>query len=93
MWFNVGIDVTYNEEKDKNFISLVESQRLKDREASEQRSLVRTNERLKRLGLEPIKDLDDVPDVISELDPYIEEAALITQDLIQYGRLAKNNIN
>jgi carboxyl-terminal processing protease len=81
----------YNEEKDKNFISLVESQRLKDREASEQRLLVRTNERLKRLGLEPIKDLDDVPDVISELDPYLEEAALITQDLIQYGRLAKNN--
>ena len=82
----------YNEEKDKNFISLVESQRLKDREESEQRSLVRTNERLKRLGLEPVKDLDDVPDVISELDPYLEEAALITQDLIQYGRLAKNNI-
>ncbi|ALO42289.1 carboxy terminal-processing peptidase [Pseudoalteromonas phenolica] len=82
----------YNEEKDKNFISLVESQRLKDREESEQRSLARTNERLKRLGLEPIKDLDDVPDVISELDPYLEEAALITQDLIRYGRLAKNNI-
>ena len=82
----------YNEEKDKNFISLVESQRLKDREESEHRSLVRTNERLKRLGLEPVKDLDDVPDVISELDPYLEEAALITQDLIQYGRLAKNNI-
>ncbi|TMP79076.1 carboxy terminal-processing peptidase [Pseudoalteromonas phenolica] len=84
--------VRYNEEKDKNFISLVESQRLKDREESEHRSLVRTNERLKRLGLEPVKDLDDVPDVISELDPYLEEAALITQDLIQYGRLAKNNI-
>ena len=82
----------YNEEKDKNFISLVESQRLKDREASEQRSLVRTNERLKRLGLKSVEDLDDVPDVISELDPYLEEAALITQDLIQYGRLAKNNI-
>lgn len=82
----------YNEEKDKNFISLVESQRLKDREQSEQRSLARTNERLKRLGLETVKDLDDVPDVISELDPYLEEAALITQDLIRYGRLAKNNI-
>jgi carboxyl-terminal processing protease len=82
----------YNEEKDKNFISLVESQRLKDREESEQRSLARTNERLKRLGLEAVKDLDDVPDVISELDPYLEEAALITQDLIRYGRLAKNNL-
>ncbi|WP_404394817.1 carboxy terminal-processing peptidase [Pseudoalteromonas phenolica] len=82
----------YNSEKDKNFISLVESQRLKDREESEQRSLARTNERLKRLGLEAVKDLDDVPEIISELDPYLEEAALITQDLIQYGRLAKNNL-
>jgi carboxyl-terminal processing protease len=82
----------YNSEKDKNFISLVESQRLKDREESEQRSLARTNERLKRLGLEAVKDLDDVPEIISELDPYLEEAALITQDLIQYGRLAKNSL-
>jgi carboxyl-terminal processing protease len=82
----------YNSEKDKNFISLVESQRLKDREESEQRSLARTNERLKRLGLEAVKDLDDVPEIISELDPYLEEAALITQYLIQYGRLAKNSL-
>jgi carboxyl-terminal processing protease len=82
----------YNAEKDKNYISLLESERLKEREESEKRSLVRTNERLKRLGLEPVKDLDNVPEIISELDPYLEEAALITQDLIQYGRLAKNNL-
>lgn len=82
----------YNAEKDKNYISLLESERLKEREESEKRSLARTNERLKRLGLEPVKDLDNVPEIISELDPYLEEAALITQDLIQYGRLAKNNL-
>ena len=82
----------YKRDKDKNFISLVESERLKDREESEQRSLTRTNKRLQRLGLESIKDLDDVPDIISELDPYLEEAALITQDLIQFGRIAKNQI-
>lgn len=82
----------YKAQKDDKKISLMESERLKEREESEQRALARTNARLKRLGLEAIKDLDDVPDVISELDPYLEEAALITQDLISFGRLAKNDL-
>jgi carboxyl-terminal processing protease len=82
----------YKAQKDDKKISLMESERLKERDESEQRSLARTNARLKRLGLEEIKDLDDVPDIISELDPYLEEAALITQDLISFGRIAKNDI-
>ncbi|MCG7535085.1 carboxy terminal-processing peptidase [Pseudoalteromonas sp. OOF1S-7] len=81
----------YKAQKDDNAISLVEAERTKEREERDERALKRTNERLKRLGQEPVKDLDDVPDIIAELDPYLEEAALITQDLINYGRLAKNN--
>ncbi|MCF2909172.1 carboxy terminal-processing peptidase [Pseudoalteromonas sp. DL2-H2.2] len=81
----------YKEQKDDIAISLVEAERTKEREERDERALKRTNERLKRLGQEPVKDLDDVPDIIAELDPYLEEAALITQDLINYGRLAKNN--
>ena len=50
---------------------------------------MRTNERLKRLGKDPIENLDDVPEIIEELDPFLEEAALITQDYIKYGRIAK----
>ncbi|ALU41778.1 carboxy terminal-processing peptidase [Pseudoalteromonas rubra] len=81
----------YKAQKDDIAISLVEAERTKEREERDERALKRTNERLKRLGQEPVKDLDDVPEIIAELDPYLEEAALITQDLINYGRLAKNN--
>ncbi|MCO7187981.1 MULTISPECIES: carboxy terminal-processing peptidase [unclassified Pseudoalteromonas] len=80
----------YKAQKDDIAISLVEAERTKEREERDERALKRTNERLKRLGQEPVKDLDDVPDIIAELDPYLEEAALITQDMINYGRLAKN---
>jgi carboxyl-terminal processing protease len=80
----------YKAQKDDISISLVETERTKEREERDERALKRTNERLKRLGQEPVKDLDDVPDLIAELDPYLEEAALITQDMINYGRLAKN---
>ncbi|MFY8273389.1 carboxy terminal-processing peptidase [Pseudoalteromonas sp. SSDWG2] len=82
---------TYKEEKDKNFISLNEKDRLAQRDERESQSLARTNERLKRLGLEPVKDVDDAPDVLDDFDPFLEEAALITQDFIKYGRLAKNS--
>ncbi|KAF7785696.1 carboxyl-terminal processing protease [Pseudoalteromonas rubra] len=82
----------YKAQKDDIAISLVEAERTKEREERDERALKRTNERLKRLGQKPVKDLDDVPEIIAELDPYLEEAALITQDLINYGRLAKNNM-
>ncbi|WP_419148230.1 carboxy terminal-processing peptidase [Pseudoalteromonas 'SMAR'] len=81
----------YKERKDDKTISLVEKERIKEREERDALMLKRANERLKRLGLEPVEDLDDAPDIVSELDPYLEEAALITQDLISYGRLAKND--
>ncbi|MBQ4845568.1 carboxy terminal-processing peptidase [Pseudoalteromonas sp. MMG005] len=92
--FNYVFDdiARYKAQKDDKKISLVESERLKERDDSEQRALARTNTRLKRLGLAAVTDLDDVPDVIGELDPYLEEAALITQDLISFGRLAKNDL-
>ncbi|MDN3489932.1 MULTISPECIES: carboxy terminal-processing peptidase [unclassified Pseudoalteromonas] len=79
----------YNEEKDRKTISLVEKKRIKEKEENEARALARTNERLKRLGKQPVENLDDVPEVIEKLDPFLEEAALITQDYIRYGRMAK----
>ncbi|NMP80712.1 carboxy terminal-processing peptidase [Pseudoalteromonas arctica] len=83
-------DITlYNEEKDRKTISLVEADRIKEKDEGEARALVRTNERLKRLGKDPLENLDDLPEVIEELDPFLEEAALITQDYINYGRIAK----
>lgn len=79
----------YNEEKDRKTISLVEAERIKEKDENESRTLARTNERLKRLGKKPVENLDDVPEVIEELDPFLEEAALITQDYINFGRIAK----
>lgn len=80
----------YKEEKDGKTISLVEAERIKEREEGDVRALKRANERLARLGKDTIAKLDEAPDVLSELDPFLEEAALITQDLITYGQLVKN---
>jgi carboxyl-terminal processing protease len=79
----------YNEEKDRKTMSLVEAKRITEKDDNEARALIRTNERLKRLGKDPLENLDDVPEVIQALDPFLEEAALITQDYIKYGRIAK----
>ncbi|MBS3796561.1 carboxy terminal-processing peptidase [Pseudoalteromonas sp. BDTF-M6] len=82
---------TYKEEKDRKFISLNEKERLSERDEREQLALQRTNERLARLGLDKVADIDDAPEVLDDFDPYLEEAALITQDFIRQGRLVKNN--
>ncbi|RJF36962.1 carboxy terminal-processing peptidase [Pseudoalteromonas gelatinilytica] len=79
----------YQEEKDRKTISLVEATRLKEKDEGEERALKRANERLVRLGEKPVENLDDLPDSLDELDPFLEEAALITQDYIKYGRIAK----
>ncbi|MEL7307729.1 MAG: carboxy terminal-processing peptidase, partial [Pseudomonadota bacterium] len=79
----------YQEEKDRKTISLVEATRLKEKDEGEERALERANERLVRLGEKPVEKLDDLPDSLDELDPFLEEAALITQDYIKYGRIAK----
>ncbi|WP_105198878.1 carboxy terminal-processing peptidase [Pseudoalteromonas sp. T1lg10] len=82
---------TYKEEQDRKFISLNEKERLNERDEREQLALARTNERLVRLGLEKVTDIDNAPEVLDNFDPYLEEAALITQDFIKHGRLVKNN--
>ncbi|WP_199611575.1 carboxy terminal-processing peptidase [Flocculibacter collagenilyticus] len=79
----------YKTEKDKKSISLVEAERKAKREDNEKTNLVRANERLERLGLEKVKSLDDLPKEVEEIDPFLEEAANITADLIMYDKLAK----
>lgn len=79
----------YKENKDKKYASLNKAERLKEREEGKARRLKRANERLARLKMEPIKDIDDLPEAVSELDPFLEETAKITSDLIMQGRYAK----
>ena len=81
----------YNENKDKKFISLVASERVAEREENEAKRLVRTNERLERLGLPVLTSLeDDIPDALEEIDPFLTEAANITFDMIKSGSYAFN---
>jgi carboxyl-terminal processing protease len=83
----------YHENKDKKFISLVESVRLAEKKESETKQLVRVNERLQRLGLPVVESLEgDLPEALEEIDPFLSEAANITFDIIKSGRYALNNI-
>ena len=80
--------VEYKENKDKNFISLVKSERESDKKEAEEKALERANERLQRMGKELVKTLDDLPEDMEELDPFLDEAANITFDMIETGRYA-----
>jgi carboxyl-terminal processing protease len=78
----------YKKNKDKDFISLVKAEREAKKKEAEVKSLARANERLQRLGLEPVTTLDDLPEDMEELDPFLDEAANITFDMIETGRYA-----
>ncbi len=80
----------YKQEKDRKFISLNEKTRLAEKEKNKEKNLARLNERLTRLGLENVKSLDeDTPKELEKLDPFLEEAAQIIDDLISAGQFAK----
>ena len=70
----------YLTEKDEISVSLLESERIKLREKSEQDFLIRTNERLVRAGLIPVKTIDDIPDDFEPLDAFLLETVAITLD-------------
>ncbi|ODP97108.1 C-terminal processing peptidase [Salinivibrio sp. SS3] len=71
----------YQEEKDKNTISLNEQERRKDMDREDEARLARLNTRQEALGEPPFKTLDDVPKDYEEPDAYLDEAASITKDL------------
>jgi carboxyl-terminal processing protease len=81
----------YKIKKEDKTISLVETERLKEKTEIEERNLIRTNERLSRLGLEKVENLDDLPEELETVDPFLEEAANITYDVLTMGKYAINN--
>lgn len=84
----------YERNKAKNYISLVASERQAEEDASKQKRLQRANERLQRFGLEPVKtlsDIDELSDDLLEVDPFLDEAANITYDLISSGKFANQS--
>lgn len=81
----------YNKNKDKDYISLVESERLKKKKENEGKQLLRANERLQRMGLEKVVSLeDDLPESLDKIDPFLDEAANITFDMVSSGSYALN---
>lgn len=80
----------YKREKDKMYISLVEEERVSEKKENEAKGLKRANERLARMGKEPIENLDDLPEELQELDPFLDETASITFDLIETNKYAIN---
>ncbi|ALS98468.1 carboxy terminal-processing peptidase [Lacimicrobium alkaliphilum] len=78
----------YRRKKEEKFISLVESERKLEKEEQEKKALQRANERLARLGKEPVENLDDLPEDLEEIDPFLDEAASITFDVVSTGKYA-----
>jgi carboxyl-terminal processing protease len=89
--FNYLLDdiVIYQKEKDDKTISLKLIERKKKREEGKEKQLVRANERLVVMGKEKVKSLEDLPDELDDLDPFLDETAKITFDLISLGKVAK----
>ena len=80
---------TYKAEKDDKIISLNLMTRKAKREERKVKQLIRANERLVSMSKEKITTLDDLPDELDELDPFLDETARITFDLISLGKIAK----
>ena len=80
---------TYQVEKDKKSISLNLAERKAKRKENKSKQLARANERLVALGKEAIKSLEDLPEELDEIDPFLDETARITFDLVSLGQVAK----
>ncbi|WP_448564260.1 carboxy terminal-processing peptidase [Thalassotalea ganghwensis] len=79
----------YQAEKDDKSISLNLAERKAEKEARKEKRLARANERLVAMGKEKITSLDDIPEELRELDPFLDETARITFDFVNIDKLAK----
>ena len=75
-------------------ISLVLTERKAEEAADKAKRLERANSRLERLGKAPVKslsELDELPDDLLDVDPFLDEAAKITHDFINLNKLARRS--
>lgn len=79
----------YKAEKDDKTISLNIVKRKAEREERKVKNLARANERLVAMNKEKITSIDDLPEDLEELDPFLDETARITFDLVTLGKIAK----
>ena len=72
----------FRERRDRDFISLVQSEREAESEADSAIRLQRVNERLVRAGQEPVEAVEDADERYRSPDAYLDEALRITLDFI-----------
>ena len=83
----------YQRKQEDKFISLVLDERKTEDEENKAQRLERANARLKRLGKKPVQtlsELDDLPDDLLDFDPFLDEAAKITNDFIRLDKVAQH---
>ncbi|MCG9696495.1 carboxy terminal-processing peptidase [Shewanella sp. Isolate11] len=71
-------------------VSLVEKERLAEREKNDSKQLARLNDRRATEGLEPLKDLDDADDDVKAPDAFLDETVYITLDMADMDKVANN---
>ena len=79
----------YKRQANDKVVSLKEATRIAERDKNKADQLARVNARLKRFGMPAVTSLDDVPEKLEKIDPFLEEAANITADYKMVSRLAK----
>ena len=80
----------YQSEKDRTWVTLELAERKAEEAADEARKLQRANERLQRLGKEPVDSVENIPDDLEVPDPYLEEAVALSFSIIDEVKLALN---
>ncbi|WP_371189229.1 carboxy terminal-processing peptidase [Thalassotalea maritima] len=79
----------YRANKDDKSVSLNYDERKAEREENKMKRLQRANLRLQAMGKDKIASVDDIPEDLADLDPFLDEAANITFDLVEVGRIAR----
>ena len=80
----------YQQEKEKTWVSLVLAERKAEEAADKARNLARANERLQRLGQEPVEKIDEIPTDLEAPDPYLEETVELAFRLVDQAKMAAN---
>ncbi|WP_290487455.1 carboxy terminal-processing peptidase, partial [Idiomarina sp. UBA3162] len=76
---------------EKTWVSLNLEERENEQAADKKERLQRVNERLKRMGMEPVESIDDVDDEVLEVDPYLDETISVAFEFIDDVKLAQND--
>jgi carboxyl-terminal processing protease len=71
-------------------VSLVEKERIAERETNDNKQLARLNERRAVDGLAPLTALDDAEVDVKVPDAFLDETVYITLDMVDMDRVAKN---